>query len=160
MIVLSHGDKCNNGTVQYNFNVVRFIAVTPPMAALRFLCIISAMLNLCPNHLFWPSLFLDRAESFPLFSASSIKHQVASVILHVRTGLAPLRRLASGLSPVNKTTTATAVVMTATATRLRIVQPLLKCSKICGNGKKLRLSAPRKTTSCTISYLPAKHRTH
>lgn len=42
MIVLSHGDERNNGTVQYNFNVVRFIAVTPPMTALRFLCIISA----------------------------------------------------------------------------------------------------------------------
>jgi hypothetical protein len=104
--------------------------------------------GLYPNHLFWPSLF-PRVGYFSFFSASSIKHQVASVILHVTTGLAPLRRLASGLSPVNKTTTATAVVMIATATRLRIVQPLLKCSKICGNDRKIRLRAHRKTMSCT-----------
>jgi hypothetical protein len=122
--------------VLYNTNVVGFIAVTDYPVYARIIC-------------FGRHRFLDRVKSFSLFSASSIKHQVASVILHVRTGLPPLRRLASGLSPVNNTTTATAVVMTATATRLRIVQPLLKCSKICENDRKIRLCAHRKTMNCT-----------
>jgi len=64
-----------------------------------------------------------------------IKHQVATVILQLGTSLAlprfRLKRLASGLPPVNKTTIVIATVMIATMTRLRIVHPWLKCSKIC-----------------------------
>jgi hypothetical protein len=92
-----------------------FIAVTPPMAALRFLRIIRAFnAYIYPVYTriicFGRLCFLESNTSLcSLHQASSIKHQVASVILHVTTGLAPLRRLARGLSPVNKTTTATAV---------------------------------------------------
>jgi hypothetical protein len=133
-LVVSHGHRLSVIIiVLYNSNVAGFIAVTDDAFIVPDLSIRSM-----PES-FVLAVTVSRTESNP--SICSL-HQVssgASVILHVRTGLPPLRRLASGLSPVNNTTTATAVVMTATATRLRIVQPLLKCAKICGNDKKIRL---------------------
>jgi hypothetical protein len=144
--------------------LVGFITVTLPIAALRFLCIFSASNARSIQSMavsFILAVTVSWAKSNPflrsLHRSSSIKHQV---ILHVKTGLSPLRRLASGLSPVNKTTTGTAVAMVATATRLRIVQPLLKLSKICGNDRKIRLWTRRKLMSCTspLSTGPTERR--
>lgn len=53
-------------------------------------------------------------------------HQVPSASLQVRAGLASLKRLASGLSPVNNATAAHAAIMIATTTKLRIVHPWRK----------------------------------
>jgi len=80
----------------------------------------------CPRLTHCFAITLSWTVSTPLRSLHSIMHQAPSVSLQVRTGLASLKRLASGLSPVNKATTALAAIMIATATTLRIVHPWLK----------------------------------